>query len=147
MEAFQSGTFLRDESIVVSLRRQLLMASVPLALFELLAAAWPVYALMSFDKLDRVTVVQVGAPLYALALVAWVSVYGSWIRPIAKLTKERSAGTLTSSVTTPDGEHLGIGVVRMAHALPGAQFQAGDATATVIDLAGVQRPDLREETE
>ena len=53
MEAFQSGTFLRDESIVVSLRRQLLMASVPLALFELLAAAWPVYALMSFDKLDR----------------------------------------------------------------------------------------------
>lgn len=59
----------------------------------------------------------------------------------------RSAGTLTSSVTTPDGEHLGIGVVRMAHAQPGAQFQAGAATATVIDLAGAQPPGLREETE
>ncbi|MCA9908421.1 MAG: glycine cleavage system protein T, partial [Anaerolineae bacterium] len=67
--------------------------------------------------------------------------------PADLLLAGRSAGTLTSSVTTPDGEYLGIGVVRMAHAQPGAQFQVGDATATVIDLAGVQRPDLREETE
>ncbi|MCC6615823.1 MAG: folate-binding protein YgfZ [Anaerolineae bacterium] len=62
-------------------------------------------------------------------------------------TGGRSAGTLTSSVTTPDGEHLGIGVVRMAHAQVGAQFKAGETTATVVDLAGVQPVDLREEDE
>ncbi|MBE0688610.1 MAG: glycine cleavage system protein T, partial [Anaerolineae bacterium] len=65
--------------------------------------------------------------------------------PLDLVAGGRSAGTLTSSVTTPDGEHLGIGVVRLAHAQAGVQLQAGETTATVIDLAGVQPPGLREE--
>ena len=60
---------------------------------------------------------------------------------------ERSIGSLTSSVTTPDGQHLGIGVVRLAYAQPGSVLDADSAQATIIDLAGVQPPSLREETD
>lgn len=59
----------------------------------------------------------------------------------------RSAGTLTSSVTTPEGIHLGIGVVRLAYAQPGRALAAGSAgiPAVIIDLAGTQPPGLQQE--
>jgi folate-binding protein YgfZ len=67
--------------------------------------------------------------------------------PAALLADDRSAGTLTSSVTTPEGEHLGIGVVRLAYAQPGQVFSAGaNIPAVVLDLAGVQPPGLKEES-
>ncbi len=60
--------------------------------------------------------------------------------PAALYEAGKTAGTLTSSVTTPDGEHLGLGFVRFGLAAPGGQLSAGDAgiTATITGLAGTQ---------
>ncbi len=64
----------------------------------------------------------------------------------ADLTAEgRPAGVITSSVTTPDGEHLGIGVIRVALADAGRMLSAGEVQAEVIDRAGVQPPMIQQE--
>jgi hypothetical protein len=48
---------------------------------------------------------------------------------------------LTSSVQTPDGERLGIGVLRLAAAETGAHVVAGDGTdAVIVGMAGAQAP-------
>lgn len=53
-------------------------------------------------------------------------------------------GTLTSSVTTPDDEHLAIGFVKVSDALPGAQVVIGDRNvpATITALTGAPPPHL-----
>lgn len=66
--------------------------------------------------------------------------------PAALRAEGREVGKLTSAVVTPRGEALGIAVVRLARAVPGAGFQIGEtgASAVVLDRAGVQ-PDLQAE--
>lgn len=58
----------------------------------------------------------------------------------------KPAGTLTSSVQTPDGEILGIGFVKVALALPEQSFIVGETSieAVVTELAGAQPPQLIE---
>lgn len=58
----------------------------------------------------------------------------------------KPAGTLTSSVQTPDGDILGIGFVKLAHAEPEALLAIGESgiKATVTALAGAQPPQLVE---
>jgi hypothetical protein len=53
-------------------------------------------------------------------------------------------GTLTSSVTTPDGEHLGLGFVKSADARPSLQLTAGNnrAPTTITGIAGTPPPRL-----
>jgi tRNA-modifying protein YgfZ len=66
-----------------------------------------------------------------------------WVEAPASLTHEgREVGTLTSSVTTPDGDILGIGIVKVAAAQPGVALAAGAAgvPATITLLPGVQPP-------
>jgi aminomethyltransferase len=60
--------------------------------------------------------------------------------PADLLRDSRRAGTLTSSVTSTDGEIFGIGVVKTQFAQVGEQFTIGEnvAVATVTKLAGVQ---------
>ena len=58
--------------------------------------------------------------------------------PADLLHKDKRAGTLTSSVRAPDGSLFAIGVVKTALAVPETTFSVGSATATVIELAGVQ---------
>lgn len=65
--------------------------------------------------------------------------------PAPLLKDEREVGKLTSSVTTPDGDSLGIGVVRLAAAQPGAILDAGGVQATITGLVGAQPPTLRTE--
>lgn len=52
----------------------------------------------------------------------------------------REAGTVTSAVTLPSGEHRALAVVRTAHAEPDTVLFAGDGriSVTLIDVAGVQ---------
>jgi len=58
----------------------------------------------------------------------------------------RTVGTLTSSVETPTGERLGLAVIKLAAAQPGAQLTISEGIhATILDRAGVQ-PHLQEET-
>jgi folate-binding protein YgfZ len=57
----------------------------------------------------------------------------------------RVIGTLTSSVTTPAGEHLGIGVVKVQAAQVGSGYNVGQAQASVTALAGVQPAHLMPE--
>lgn len=61
----------------------------------------------------------------------------------------REAGTLTSAVTAPDGITYGIGVVRVAAAVPGSTLLAmredARAQATITRLAGAQPPGLAQE--
>lgn len=47
-------------------------------------------------------------------------------------------GTLTSSVTAPDGEIFALGVVKMAAAASGSLLKAGEVEARVLARAGVQ---------
>lgn len=55
----------------------------------------------------------------------------------------RQAGTLTSSVSAPDGRHYGIGVVSLALAQPGLVLTtASGVQARILRRAGAQRPDL-----
>ena len=53
-------------------------------------------------------------------------------------------GTLTSSVTTPDDEHLGIGFVKVNAAMLGLQMGVGDQgiPATITGFAGAPPPQL-----
>ncbi|MCB9453578.1 MAG: aminomethyl transferase family protein [Anaerolineaceae bacterium] len=51
---------------------------------------------------------------------------------------DKPAGILTSRVETPIGEILGIGVVKMALALPGHSLQLGDSAVQILALPGVQ---------
>lgn len=55
----------------------------------------------------------------------------------------RQVGTLTSSVSAPDGRHYGIGIVNLTFAQPGLTLTAGVGVgARILDRAGVQRSDL-----
>jgi tRNA-modifying protein YgfZ len=64
----------------------------------------------------------------------------------AELTADgKSAGMLTSAVTTPDGEHIGIAVVKMAHAQPGRVLRVSNRVVTILDYAGVQPMGLQDE--
>ncbi len=58
----------------------------------------------------------------------------------------KSAGTLTSSVVTPDQEILGIGFVKVAMANVDEKFRVGenDVEAVITALAGAQPPQLVE---
>jgi tRNA-modifying protein YgfZ len=58
----------------------------------------------------------------------------------------KPAGTLTSSVQTPDDEILGIGFVKVPLAVPEQSFVVGetDIQAIVTELAGAQPPQLLE---
>ena len=58
----------------------------------------------------------------------------------------KSAGTLTSSVQTPDGEILGIGFVKLAFAVPEQTLTVGETgvQAVITALAGAQPPQLVE---
>ncbi len=51
-------------------------------------------------------------------------------------------GTLTSSVTTPDGDNLGIGYVKTAVAEAGEMLTAGEnqIRVSIMEIAGVQPP-------
>ncbi|MBL8133823.1 MAG: folate-binding protein YgfZ [Anaerolineae bacterium] len=66
--------------------------------------------------------------------------------PAALRVEGREVGKLTSAVVTPRGDSLGIAIVRLAHAVPGAALQIGEsgASAHILDRAGVQ-PDLQAE--
>ena len=65
----------------------------------------------------------------------------------AKITAGgRDVGTLTSSVQTPDGDQIGMGVVKLGVAVPGAELSLGEGVAAEITaLAGVQPANLTEE--
>jgi hypothetical protein len=66
--------------------------------------------------------------------------------PAALSHEGRKIGTLTSAVTTPDGEHLGIGVVKLAMAQRGLTYNIEtDIKAVVSALAGVQPAELTAE--
>ncbi|HYO88960.1 MAG TPA: hypothetical protein VER79_09945, partial [Candidatus Limnocylindrales bacterium] len=58
----------------------------------------------------------------------------------------REVGTLTSAVAAPDGTHYGIGVVKVAAAVPGSALTVAhegcEAQAIITRLAGVQPPEL-----
>jgi folate-binding protein YgfZ len=57
----------------------------------------------------------------------------------AELTHEgKPAGTLTSSVVTPSGDALGVGVVKLALAIPGQSLMAGGVPVSILVLPGVQ---------
>jgi tRNA-modifying protein YgfZ len=61
--------------------------------------------------------------------------------PAVLLYAGKSAGTLTSAVRLPDGEVMGVGVVKTKNAASGATLstETGE-TATVIDLAAASPP-------
>jgi folate-binding protein YgfZ len=65
--------------------------------------------------------------------------------PAPLVSEGREVGTLTSSVTTPDGEHIGLGVVKVAVARVGATLLASDIPATIMRLPGAQPPSLEPE--
>lgn len=53
----------------------------------------------------------------------------------------KKAGTLTSSVTAPDGEYFGMGIVKTAYTMPGQVLDVGEKgefTLTVAELLGTQ---------
>ncbi len=64
--------------------------------------------------------------------------------PAAITDDGKPAGMLTSSVTTPDNEHLGLGFVKVALAVPGQTLTVGDTTAAITGLAGAPPPSLAE---
>ncbi len=71
----------------------------------------------------------------------------SWVEAPANLYFDgKSVGTLTSSVTTPDDEILGIGFVKVPMAIPELKFIVGenDVEAVITSLAGAQPPQLIE---
>lgn len=64
--------------------------------------------------------------------------------PTKLFIEGKDAGILTSSVTTPDGEHLGVGFVKPAFAEVGRVLYTADANVPVRikELAGSQPPQL-----
>lgn len=67
--------------------------------------------------------------------------------PASLVYEGKTAGRLTSSVTSPHGEHFAIGVVKVAVAEPGRQLLVGETQvpATISALAGAQPPRLAAE--
>lgn len=65
-----------------------------------------------------------------------------WVEAPAKISAEgREIGVMSSSVQTPAGELLGIGVIKVASAQPGTHVTVGESTsAEVTALAGAQPP-------
>lgn len=64
--------------------------------------------------------------------------------PADLLHEDKRIGTLTSAVTTPNGEHFGIAVVKVGLASVGQTFTTGEAHAEVLALPGVQPPMVQE---
>jgi tRNA-modifying protein YgfZ len=65
--------------------------------------------------------------------------------PVDLLSDGKRVGTLTSSVTAPDDEVFGIGFVKPSLAQVGQVLSlAGDVTATITALPGVQPPELQD---
>jgi aminomethyltransferase len=62
--------------------------------------------------------------------------------PADLLHEGKAVGTLTSSATTPDGDIVGLGFVKLPLAEPGQRFDIGEngTTAEVTALAGAQPP-------
>ncbi len=60
--------------------------------------------------------------------------------PAAISADGREIGTLTSSVQTPDGESLGIGVVKLASAQPDTPVDITGVSATILGFAGTPPP-------
>ncbi len=71
------------------------------------------------------------------------------VNPPADLMSEgKRIGVLTSSVTAPDGEVFGIGLVKPSAARLGQTLSlAGGVIATITALPGVQPPQLQDESE
>jgi aminomethyltransferase len=69
--------------------------------------------------------------------------------PAPLLLEGRQAGILTSSVTTPDDEHLGIGVIKLRAAQVGIVLDVAEsgAHAEVLARAGVQPAAVADEDE
>lgn len=55
---------------------------------------------------------------------------------------DRAVGTLTSSVSAPDGQHYGIAVIKTAAAVPGTVLSVGHEriSARIVELAGTPPP-------
>ncbi len=70
-----------------------------------------------------------------------------WAEAPAKISLEgREIGVMTSSVRTPDGELVGIGVVKLAAAQPGADVLVADGIAArITGLPGAQPPAFAED--
>lgn len=60
--------------------------------------------------------------------------------PAALSYEGREVGAVTSSVTTPDGENIAIGVVKVAHAEAGHKFDVNGVVALITGLPGTQPP-------
>ncbi|MCU0498649.1 MAG: glycine cleavage system protein T [Anaerolineae bacterium] len=54
-------------------------------------------------------------------------------------------GTLTSSVTAPDGVNYALGLVKVSHAVIGQSVMIGTIPTTITGLPGVQPPNLAQE--
>ncbi len=68
--------------------------------------------------------------------------------PADLIFEGKRIGVLTSSVTAPDGEVFGIGLVKPSVARTGQAISLADGvTATITALPGVQPPQLQDETE
>jgi folate-binding protein YgfZ len=68
--------------------------------------------------------------------------------PVDLFAEGKRTGTLTSSVTAPDGEVFGIGFVKPSLAQVGQAFSVADGkTATITALPGVQPPELQDAAE
>jgi aminomethyltransferase len=65
--------------------------------------------------------------------------------PAALTHDGREVGTLTSSVTTTDGQYLGLGDVKVASARVDMALAAGDVKAVITRLPGAQPPMLEPE--
>jgi folate-binding protein YgfZ len=72
---------------------------------------------------------------------------GSVASPADLYRDEHKTGTLTSSVTAPDGKHLGLGFVRTGDALAGLTVHAGDerVPAAITGFAGAPAPQFAPE--
>jgi folate-binding protein YgfZ len=65
--------------------------------------------------------------------------------PAKLIAGGHEVGMLTSSVQTPDGDAIGIGVIKVALAQAGGDIVTGDGTvATISGLAGTQPPSVAE---
>ncbi len=66
--------------------------------------------------------------------------------PVPVRAEDREVGTLTSSAQSPDGAVFGIGVIKLAAAVPGAQVIVGEGIpAQITARVGAQPPYVTEE--
>lgn len=70
-----------------------------------------------------------------------------WVEAPAKISADgREIGMLSSSAQTPDGDIIGIGVVKVAAAQPGANVTVAESiTAHITGLPGAQPPALADD--